>query len=136
MVRAELLKAYVEGWKDVPVVWGESDCTAYAAKWVEIVTGCHVPRLADYSSQSEALELISRNGGLLALWDEALAQAGIFENHFEPRLGDVALVRTADYGDVGVIVANGGACILRTEAGTRFLRPRRFVKVWAAVGNN
>lgn len=131
MERAELLKAFIESWKDVPVIWGESDCTAYAAKWVEIATGCAVPRLADYSSRDEALELISRYGGLLALWDEALAQAGIFENHYEPQLGDVAIVRTADHGDVGVIIANDGACILRTETGTRFLRPRAFEKVWA-----
>ena len=131
MERAELLKTFIEGWKDVPVVWGESDCTAYAAKWVEIATGCPVTRLADYSSKDEAVAIIERYGSLLALWDEALVQAGIFENHYAPQLGDVALVRTADYGDVGVIVANDGACVLRTETGTRFLRPRSFVKVWA-----
>lgn len=131
MERAELLKSFIEGWKNVPVIWGENDCTAYAAKWVEMSTGCAVPRLADYSSQSEALELIGQYGSLLAIWDEALAQAGIFENHFEPKLGDVALLRTADHGDVGVIIANDGTCILRTDTGTRFLRPRTFLKVWA-----
>lgn len=131
MERAVLLKAFIEGWKDVPVVWGESDCTAYAAKWVEIVTGSPVARLADYSSKDEALEIIAQYGGLLSLWDAALERAGIYENHLEPELGDVALVRTADHGDVGVIIANNGACILRTETGTRFLRPRSFVKVWA-----
>ncbi|MHC3940231.1 DUF6950 family protein [Paenochrobactrum sp. BZR 201-1] len=131
MERSELLKSFIEGWKDVPVVWGESDCTAYAAKWVEIATGCPMARLADYSSKDEALEIIAQHGGLLALWSNALAQAGIFENRGDPQLGDVALVRTADYGDIGVIIANDGACILRTETGTRFLRPRSFVKVWA-----
>lgn len=129
----DLLKQFVLDWKDIPVVWGESDCTAYAAKWVELVTGRQVTKLASYSSREEAYSVINEFDRLSVIWDEALEKIGIFERYDEPQIGDVAIVRTADFGDIGVIVANNGACLVRTENGTRFMRPRSFIKVWAVV---
>ncbi len=128
--RVEQLAKFVASWKDKPVVWGESDCTAFAAEWVKSQRGERVPFLADYDSREEAHRLIAYYGRLSAIWSQALARIGVFET-CSPQLGDVAIVHLADYGEVGVIIGNDRVSILRTDRGARFLRPRSFVKVWS-----
>lgn len=129
--RAHLLADFVSTWNDQPVVWGQSDCTAFAAEWVKTVTGKRVPFLADYASRDEAHRLIEYFGGLSRIWEQALSKAGIYEQIGKPLLGDVGIVQLADHREIGLIVVNDGVSILRTEKGTRFLRPRSFVKVWS-----
>lgn len=128
--RAGQLAEFVAHWKDRPVIWGESDCTAFAAEWVKTIRGERVPFLADYNSRDEAHHLIAYYGGLSSIWSQALARIGVFETP-SPQLGDVAIVQLADYGEVGVVMGNDRVSILRTDDGTRFLRPRSFVKVWS-----
>lgn len=132
MTRAELLQAHVEGVEGKPVVWGESDCTSWAAGWVKTVTGKDVPFLG-YSTLDEAHTLIDEAGGLDVLWTRALAQVGIYSTPYDPTLGDVGVVNTTRFGPVGVIFAQDGIALWRADNGTGLLRPRRrdIIKVWA-----
>lgn len=133
MTRAELLQAHIEAVEASPVLWGESDCTSWAASWVKTATGKNVPFLATYSSLDEAHRLIDEAGGLDVLWTQALAQIGIFSTPYDAVLGDVGIVNTASFGPVGVIFAKDGVALWRAETGTALLRPRRrtIIKTWA-----
>lgn len=129
--RIALLQEYVAASQSTPVIWGVSDCTAFAAGWVEKATGISIPRLATYSSKQEAHAIIERMGGLDNIWSEALGKVGVCERYSSPQVGDVAILETMRFGCVGVIVAQDQIAILRTDTGTIFLRPRQFMKIWA-----
>lgn len=134
--RAELLQAHIEAVEGQPVVWGQSDCTSWAANWVAAATGRAVPMLGTYTSLDEAHALIDEAGGLDVLWTRALAQVAIYASPYEPVLGDVALIDTASFGLIGSVVAEGGIALVRANSvdgltgGVRCFRPRRFFKVW------
>lgn len=132
VTRAEGLQAFVEAAEGQPVVWGADDCTSWCAAWVKEATGFDVPMLAEYGSLQEAHQRIDEAGGLDVLWTEALARVGIYSTPYDPVLGDVGIVRTAQFGNVGVIFAADGIALWRAETGTGLLRPRRrnIVKVW------
>ena len=133
MTRADLLQAHIEAVEGKPVVWGESDCTSWAAAWVRAATGAKVPILGAYTSLDEAHTLIDEAGGLDVLWTRALAQIDIFPTPYDPILGDVGVVNTSRFGPVGVIFGQDGIALWRADNGTGLLRPRRrdIIKVWA-----
>ena len=128
--RATNLQAYVDAVAGKPVAYGVDDCTMWSARWVERVTGFPVPT-RPYRSKSEALALIAAAGGLVNIWTDALDAIGIFERYDMPRLGDVGIIDTHLFGQVGVIVADGGFVLWRATEGVSVLRPRKFVKVWS-----
>lgn len=128
MSRAVRLQAHIDAVTAVPVVWGLSDCSAWAGAWVESQLGRSL-RLPRYRGEAEGRALIDAAGGLVALWDSVAARAGLRETG-APALGDVGLVETSAFGPVGVIVAVGGLCALRTPASVTYLRPRRFLRAW------
>lgn len=135
MTRADLLQAHVDAVEGKPVVWGESDCTSWAASWVKTVTGKDVPFLGSYADIETAHRLIDEAGGLDVLWTQALARISIYSTPYDPELGDVGIVDTASFGPVGVIFAQGGVALWRADAGTALLRPRRraIIKTWALL---
>lgn len=132
MTREQQLQAFVEAVEGKPVEWGVDDCTSWCAAWVRDLTGRDVPFSAFYATLDEAHALIDEAGGLDVLWTEALAQADIFSTPYPPQLGDVGIVNTSRFGNVGVIFAQDGIALWRAEAGTGLLRPRArdIVKVW------
>ncbi|WP_166163094.1 DUF6950 family protein [Chelativorans oligotrophicus] len=125
----EKLLAFLEQFEGKPVTWGKDDCTASCARWAR-ESGIDV-RLRPYSSQEEGHALIRTAGGLVNIWDEALADAGVLERFGHPELGDVAIIDTRTFGQVGVICGSGGICWWRKNEGGFWLTPRNFVKVWA-----
>lgn len=132
MSRADRLTAFVERFKEKPAAWGEDDCSAAPARWVAEETG----RVVDYpvySSEAEALALKQEAGGLAPIWEDRLGRVGMFERFDEPRLGDVAIVDTRLYGEIGGIVAHGRVVLIRKDSGGwhPFGPVRQFVKVWA-----
>ncbi|WP_315920452.1 DUF6950 family protein [Mesorhizobium sp. SP-1A] len=130
---AAMLQAHIEAVEGKPVVWGESDCTSWAASWVEKVTGDKPPFLAGYSSLEQAHALIDEAGGLDVLWGRSLSTIGIFSKpDYAAALGDIGIVDTASFGPVGVIFAQDGVALWRADNGTALLRPRsrNIVKVW------
>ena len=119
--RAARLTAYVEAAAEAPVVWGESDCSAWPARWVSQELDRPVP-LPPYASRAEAHALIAGAGGLVNLWRRAAVRLGLPETA-EPQLGDVGVIRLSDR-DVGGIFAHGGIVLLRTDTGVKPLQPR------------
>lgn len=115
------LKEFVEGSRGCPVVWGTDDCSAWAAQWFRKRTGARIA-LPAYASMEEAHKLIDAAGGLVVLWRRCLSRDGIHEAH-EPEPEGVAVLRTADHGDVGVIFGHGGIAFVRTDNGVSAIRP-------------
>jgi len=128
LARQTALRAHVEAVQASPCVWGRDDCTRWTADWVEAVRGVDLG-LPAYAGEAQGRALIAAAGGLVALWSERLAAAGIWDAGL-PAYGDVGLVETR-LGPIGVIVAHDGICALRAGNGVTFLRPRRFLKLWS-----
>lgn len=131
MTRAETLQAFVASVEGKPVAWRTDDCCAWPAEWVRTLTGRSVA-LPFYDSEEGAHALVDSVGGLDVLWTRLLAPLEIYATPFEPVLGDIGVVKTARYGDVGVIFAEDGIALWRASNGVALVRPRRstMVKVW------
>ncbi|TDX72594.1 hypothetical protein EDE05_12815 [Neorhizobium sp. R1-B] len=128
----EMLKAYLAEAEDAPMIWGENDCSTWPAKWVERVRGVSVP-LPAWFSREEAHALMRKAGSLVALWDEALSECGIYETAVAG-IGDVGVILSHAHGEAGGIFLDGGYFAWRAEPkGYRILRPRQntIVKVWS-----
>lgn len=132
MNRSERLAAFMERYSDLPTTWGVDDCSACPARWLEEETGRAVAYPA-YSSPDEAAAVKLRAGGLLSIWESQLADAGVFERAGEPQLGDVAILDSRLYGQIGCIVLAGRvAAVRKLGGGWHPIGPvRQFVKVWA-----
>ncbi|WP_368517488.1 hypothetical protein [Rhizobium sp.] len=129
------LRAYVEAAEKQPVVWGESDCSAWAAKWVGAFHGRKLS-VPHWRSQVEARQLIAEAGSLAALWTKVLSEYGLQQRYGAPEAGDVGIIETQVAGQVGVIFIHDALVVWRGEpAGARFLRPhpKAIVKVWALI---
>lgn len=127
--RAERLGAYIKSLG--PVVWGESDCCAFVAKWIAMERHAEIA-LPAYSNWKEASALIASSGGLVAMVSPMLASAGLFETS-APQLGDIGVVALSEH-HVGAIFCDHGIAVLRAEPhNTFFLRPREryILKSWA-----
>lgn len=130
--RGERLRAYVRESDGVPVIWGQSDCSTWAAQWVSDETGRDIDWPA-YDSSTTAQAIIDAAGGLENVWAALARQAGLAINYDEPKLGDVGIVHTSRFGDVGGIFAHGGVFLWRHEKGVGTLSPihKTIVRVWS-----
>lgn len=129
---AEELRAYLAEAEDAPMVWGESDCTTWPARWAERVRGVALD-IPHWSSRDEAHALMREVGSLVALWDSVLSPAGIFETGVA-EIGDIGVISSHLHGEAGGIFLDGGYFAWRAEPkGYRILRPRAatIVKVWS-----
>lgn len=132
MTRTELLAAYVRGTHG-PAVWGLSDCSTWPAQWVSEARGCEV-RWPEYDTERDAAEMVAAAGGLVPLWREVAGAVGLRERDVAreaPRPGDVGVILTRRFGDVGVIFAppevSDGPWLAywRAETGVRPISVRR-----------
>lgn len=126
--REQALQAFIDAAVDDPIVWGVTDCSSWAARWVEQITG-RAPVLPLYRSRDEAHALIAQAGGLAPLWDDALGAIGIYTTS-QPELGDVGIIQTRAHGPVGVVFAHGGIGYWRADTGALALSPRKIVRAW------
>jgi hypothetical protein len=122
------LDEYIKAYQEKDCIWGVDDCSSWAAKWIEVSRGVSLD-LPQYQSRDEALELKAQKGGLVKLWDDVLGRAGIYPKG-KPVKGDVAVIETCRYGQVGVICLEGGYAAWRAERGVSFISPRKLVAVW------
>nr|BDD45595.1 hypothetical protein 11 [Chromatiales bacterium]BDD46442.1 hypothetical protein 12 [bacterium] len=127
-----MLRTYVEGFDGKPVAYGLDDCAPFAGKWVEMATG-RVLAIPRYDSREGGQELIRKAGGLVDLCDSLMFDAGFGERYDDPQLGDVGILRTHAFGDVGGIFAHAGIFLWRHAEGVGVVvpRPRYIQKVWA-----
>lgn len=126
-----LLSRHVSDVEGLPVEWGVNDCTMWAVEWFERVKGYELD-LAPYASREEAYELIDNAGGLNELWGSALV--GHLERRYvDPQFGDVGVIRSRLFGQVGGIFGDDGVFFWRSDKGTALLRPRpsTIISVWA-----
>ena len=123
------LDEYIQEYEDKPCIWGEDDCTAWAAHWVERNHGVNLT-LPKYSSRQEANELIHNAGSLISLWQDALC--GILRMKGEPEHGDVGIIETQSFGQVGVIFTHGGYAAWRSLNSVSFITPRDIKGVWGS----
>lgn len=125
-----VLKAYVEESSDLETVWGVSDCSAWCAKWVERATGRLVP-LPVWHTREEAHALIEKYGSLDAVWEETLS--GVLDLTGAPKYGDVGIIDTGRYGQVGGVFLHGRYFAWKADpVGVAFLVPRNnIVKSWS-----
>ena len=126
------LRAFVECYDGKPVVYGKDDCAPFAGLWVERATG-RTLAIPHYDSREGGQELIRAAGGLVELCDGMMADAGFGERYGEPELGDVGILRTNAFGDVGGVFARAGIFLWRHAEGVGVIAPRaRYIlKVWA-----
>jgi hypothetical protein len=125
------LRAFLEEENAKEAVWGQSDCSATPCMWLRRLG--HDVRLPAYSSKEGARAIVEAHGSLVAAWDHFLEVTAISERLGDPVLGDIAVVDTRLYGQIGGILAHGGIlAIRRDEGGFAWFGPvPRFEKVWA-----
>lgn len=126
------LRAFVEEFDGRPVVYGTDDCAPFAALWVARATDRRLA-VPFYDSREGGQILIRAAGGLLELCDALMTDAGFGERYGEPEFGDVGILRTNAFGEVGGIFAHAGHFLWRHAEGVGILvpRPRYILKVWA-----
>lgn len=121
------LEDFINSYNKKEVVWGDDDCTAWAAKWVEIATGKHI-ELPPYSAQEQAHEIIDQAGGLVDLITQYL---GFPQMYGEPKLGEIAVIETARSGLVTVIMLQNYAAVWRGDTGVKSFRVRpNYIKAY------
>lgn len=113
MKKADALAAWLDRAVETPRAWGSHDCNIWPADWV--VT-CGHPDPAGgwrgrYRTALGAARIVSRTGGLEALWRRGGDAAGL-PLTMRPRAGDVGLLPMATEG-VGPLLSNlvGAICI-------------------------
>lgn len=126
------LRAFIEEFDGRPVAYGRDDCAPFAALWVERATGRKLA-IPPYDSREGGQELIRAAGGLVELCNDLMASAGFHQRYGDPEYGDVGILRTHAFGDVGGIFAHAGHFLWRHAEGVGIVVPRaRYIqKVWA-----
>lgn len=128
---SEELRCFLSEWQDSPSDWTTSDCSRWPAAWVRRVHDREV-LLPHWTNKEEAHRLVAEAGSLVQLWSEALFVFGLRECGV-PELGDVGVIDTARFGQVGGIFVAGGYFACRAETGVIYLMPRHIVKSWAIL---
>lgn len=134
--RAERLKAFIETTGTGPFVWGVDDCSAAPVAWLNQEYGLEI-RLPDYSDRDGACRITERYGSLAETWSALAMENGVHERFDDPELGDIAVIDTRLYGQIGGICADNSVLLIRVEqtetneGGWRALGPiRNFMKVF------
>jgi hypothetical protein len=100
------LAAYLKAALRRPWQWGEWDCCRFAAEWV-MANGHPDPMLflaPWYDSERSALLTIKRGGGLVALWERGMADAGVAEAD-DAQAGDIAVIERPTEDGIGEALA-------------------------------
>lgn len=114
---------YLAGAARKPFVWGAHDCSLWVADWVALRAGYDPaePYRGRYTTARGCARLITRAGGLVALWGRALAA--------------LQSIQCAEPGDVGIVHLRRGDRL--SHAGAICTGPERwaaFTEVGLSVG--
>lgn len=131
--RALRLQAFLEEVGCGPVRWGVDDCSAAPVAWLNRESGLNI-RLPRYDSREAAHEIIAKHGDLAGVWDAIGITHQLSTRYGEPELGDVAVIETRRFGQIGGILGAGRVLMLRKDCGGwhAFGPVRSFVKVFQA----
>jgi len=128
MEKRKRLRSHVEASLRKTSEWGVDDCSRWAGIWVEAERGIDLG-LPAYASREEAMVLVDTAGGLSALWASIADRAGLEETK-DPQYGDVGVMETRNFGEVGFIMSDFGMCLWRGESGVLGLRSKSIVRAW------
>lgn len=126
------LNATVKEYSRLPHEWGKSDCIMFAAQCVWALTQKYPAegKRGTYSDETGALRIIAEAGGLEAMIEGALSEAGIEFERIDPRFaqrGDACLMN--DERSVGICM---GATVTGMTLNGLESRPLSEAKVcWA-----
>lgn len=126
------LNEFIERTGKQPFVWGVSDCSAAPVAWFNEAFGYSI-KLPCYSDKEGAHNAIAKHGDLVGIWSAIAYDNTIPERHGDPELGDIAIIDTRLYGQIGGICGVHNVIFIRLEDGR--CRPfgpvRKFLKVFA-----
>ena len=127
-----MLSAFLRSQADLPFAWGRTDCTSTAEGWVRLATG-RAPIAAmgwSFASETEALAILPRRGGLLAAMCLAMGRSG-FSRTRQASVGDVGLVVPARTERACAAILNEAGWVSRDADGF-ILVPRdgRVLRAW------
>lgn len=132
-----LLGPYLQWAMRQPWGWGTEpglDCCKFAGRWV-MQSGYRDPMIlvwrAPYNSERSALRRIAEGGGLIALWSDGMAYAGVAVADGNPEAGDVAVINRATVcgGNQALGIFTGERWATLGIAGMEFA-PASVVKAW------
>jgi Domain of unknown function (DUF6950) len=132
MNRRKRLTEFSQRLDGEPFIYGENDCSMFPAQWVADITGKEL-NLPFYDNREAAMDLITKAGGLVNVWSEILEPCGFQQRFDVPDYGDIGVVETRKFGDVGVIFLDFGIACWRTESGKVALftpRMKTILKMW------
>lgn len=133
MVRVEgwelRLSDYILKSKDIDFKWGKNDCTIFAAKALEVITGIdYYSQYLVYSTKDEAQKIIDKNGGFESLISKHLGNP---HNKFmNAKRGDLALVKCPDIC-LGFIDDSGSKVLVLSEKGYVRIPLNKAFKIWS-----
>lgn len=128
---AQILSTYLSDAASVPFAWGQADCMTFAGDWVRALAGRDpvAPWRGAYASETEALELVSRAGGLAALMARGLRSVGWCQVA-DPCIGDVVCATLPGHAKpLGGIVCAPGKVAFRARRGL-VIWPATIVEAW------
>ncbi|MDR6952290.1 hypothetical protein J2X65_001645 [Ancylobacter sp. 3268] len=122
-----MLAGYLRELAQHPHVWGERDCILIAADWWRVNHGTDPAEgwRGTYSDEASCRARLAEHGGLLRVVRSGMRRVGA-RRTFEPRLGDVALVR-AGHLLVGAIALGDGRWIGKSPDGVSRLRTHHVI---------
>lgn len=129
--RRLILRTLAELLNGVQCEYGINDCSMFPAQWVADITDKEL-NLPYYDTPESGKKIIDASGGLVNVWSNILEPAGFQQCHNTPVFGDVGVIKTRAFDDVGVIFCDLGLALWRTPDGTTFISPRAktILKVW------
>ena len=130
------LQAYLCEFSPRPFVRGVSDCCAFAAGWMERVSGRPVvcPHLGEELTDREAVAIVARIGGIAAAARAALRDAGWRQRVGDPQDGDIIIANhSTDIFSTYLGVCSGGRLVSASRRGMRILSLPELVEleIWS-----
>ena len=127
------LASFIELKRSEPFNYGTLDCALLTCDAIEVITGVDVAEeyRGTYSSQSEALEIMEENGGILGIGESICERYRLekIEPNFVGR-GDPVVIRIKNQDTFGIISTCGRAVIVATPNGIGFAPKKHIVSAW------
>lgn len=138
MIKDSVLENWLKISDEPECIYRFNDCCAWPARWIEYAFYVKI-ELPYYSNRKEADALLKEAGSMEALWSRALQGVAtpIGTDPEKARLGDVGIMQTHRFGQIGLIIAAPHQAFYRCErredevgVAGGVVRPRNMVQIW------
>lgn len=125
-----LLSDYIADCKKKPFEWGQHDCLLFAGGAVKALTGVDFcEQYKGYSTEQEAIDIVSTKGGIEALISSHLGHEGS-RNIMTARRGDIVVFKMPDK-TAGIVDDSGESIVFLTREGIRRIPLKKAWRVWS-----